>query len=310
MTDLAATFDRVTYRNGQLLTARDLADDLRRDARLRWLHVRYLHETWGVTLGFKVQKAAQDDRTIVVGPGCAVDDMGRDILLASGVSVGVPNVAGPQAFVLVLTYLADAAFRDQQHLSMLCFGGGIDRRHERPALTWVKPDDVRFGPQIPLVTVVIVNGAVQGPLDLRVRRNTRRLVRPHLGTGATEPGRTGWRPWQPPSLATHGIEVVVDTSEAGFLHTPHYFAAVQGAGAVADLGYVTKASAVGFTFGYVIPVEGIDPGVEDAGDAEKNQWTVAWVGLENAGGCEPILDLSKILPWLLTMLGKIGGFGG
>jgi hypothetical protein len=306
-TDVVIAFDRVTYRNGQLLTARDLADDLGRDAMLRWLHVHYLHETWGVTLGFKVQKAAQDNYTIVVGPGCAVDDMGRDILLASGVSVRVPNVAGPETFVLVLTYLEDAAFRDQHHLSMLCFGGGIDLRHERPTLTWVKPDDVEFGPQIPLVKVVIVNGAVQGPLDLRVRRNTRRLVRPHIGTGTTEPGRTGWLPWQPPSLTTQGMEVVVDTSDAGFLHTPYYFAAVDGAGAVGALGFVTKATASSFTYGYVLPGDGIDPGVTGAANAEENEWTVSWLGLESAGGCEPILDLLKILPWLLTLFGKLGG---
>lgn len=305
--DVATALDRVTYRNGQLLTARDLADDLHHDAKLRWLHVRYLHETWGVTLGFKVQTAAQDVHSIVVGPGCAVDDMGRDILLAAGVSVPVPNIVGPETFVLVLTYLEDAHFRDQRHLSMLCFGGGIDLRHERPTLTWVKPDDVEFGPQIPLVKVVIVNGAIQGPLDLRVRRNTRRLVRPHIGTGATEPGRTGWRPWQAPSMATQGIEAIVDTSDAGFLQTPHYFAAVHGPGAVVDLGYVTSATAAGFTFGYVIPGEGIEAGVDGAADAEKNEWTVSWIGLEGAGGCEPTLDLEKLLQWLLKMFGKFGG---
>jgi hypothetical protein len=233
--------------------------------------------------------------------------MGRDILLASGVSVGVPNVTGAETFVLALTYLEDSAFRDQHHLSMLCFGGGLDLRHERPTLTWVKPDEVQFGPQIPLVKVVIVNGAVQGPLDLRVRRNTRRLVRPHIGTGATEPGRTGWRPWQAPSVATQGIEGVVDTSDAGFLHTPRYFAAVHGPGAVTDLGYVTNATAAGFTFGYVIPSKGIDAGVDDAADAEKKEWTVTWIGLEGAGGCEPMLDILKLLPWLLMVLGKSGG---
>ena len=254
-----------------------------------------------------MQKAAQDNSAIVVGPGCAVDDAGRDILLAAGVSVTVPNVTGPQTFVLVLTYLEDSAFRERHQLSTLCFGGGIDLRHERPTLTWVEPDDVQFGPQIPLVKVVVVNGAVQGALDLRVRRNTRRLVRPHIGIGTTEPGRTGWLPWQPPSLTGQGIEVVVDTSDAGFLHTPYYFAAVDGDGAVGELGFVTRATASSFTYGYVLPGDGIEPGVTGAANAENKEWTVAWVGLESAGGCEPILDLLKILPWLLKVFGKFGG---
>jgi len=302
--DLATSFDRVTYRNGQLLTARDLGDDLRRDTRLRWLHVRYLHETWGITLGFKVQKATTNNNTIVVGPGCAVDDIGRDILLATGVTVRVPDVTGPETFVLALTYLPDAAFREQLHLPMLCFGGGIDLRHERPSLSWVRPDDVEFGPQIPLVKAVIVNGAVEGSLDLRVRRNTRRLVRPHIGMGTTEPGMTGWRPWQPSAVSMDGIEVVVDTSEAGFLSTPYYFAVLDGPDAVRDLGFVTQATASGFTFGYVLGGEGIDAGIGNAAAAEDNEWTVTWLGLEPAGGCEPVLDLTKLLPWLL----KVPGF--
>ena len=175
---------------------------------------------------------------------------------------------------------------------------------------WVKPDDVQFGPQIPLVKVVVANGAVQGPPELRVRRNTRRLVRPHIGMGATEPGRTGWLPWQAPALATQGIEVVVDTSDAGFIHTPNYFVLLDGANAVGSLGFVTKATASSFTYGYVIPSEGIDPGVTDAADAEKTEWTLTWLGLESAGGCEPILDLSKILPWLLKVFEILFGKGG
>jgi hypothetical protein len=300
--DLATSFDRVTYRNGQLLTARDLSDDLRRDARLRWLHVRYLHETWGVTLGFKVQKATTNDNTIVVGPGCAVDDMGRDILLANGVTVPVPNVTGPETFVLVLTYLPDAAFREQLLLPMLCFGEGLDLRRERPGLSWVRPDDVEFGPQIPLVKVVVANGAVQGSLDLRVRRNTRRLVRPHIGTGTTEPGRTGWRPLQSAAVANLGIEAVVDTSDAGFLGTPYYFAAVNGPGAYRELGFISKATASSFIYGYVFSQEEL---MTDAAEAEDDEWTVSWLGLESAGGCEPTLDLSKLLPWLLKVLGLL-----
>jgi hypothetical protein len=303
------SFDRVTYRNGQRLTARDLGDDMRRDAHLRWLHVRYLHDTWGITLGLKVQKSTNDEHAVVVGPGCAVDDRGRDILLAAGISVPLPDVSGPEPFVLVLTYLEDSAFRGRSNLAMLCFGQGIDLRHERPNVTWVRPDDVQFGWQIPLVKVVVANGAIQGSLDLRVRRNTRRLVRPHMGMGATEPGRSGWRPWQPTVLTNSGIEVVVDTSEAGFLETPYYFALLTGKGAVESLGFVTQATPSSFTYGYVIGATGIDAGVSDAGAAETNEWTVSWLGLEGAGGCEPILDLAKILPWLLKILGFVSAGG-
>jgi hypothetical protein len=166
---------------------------------------------------------------------------------------------------------------------------------------------VQFGPQIPLVKVVVVNGALQGSLDLRVRRNTRRLVRPHIGMGTTEPGRTGWLPWQASGLTTQGMEVVVDTSDAGFLQTPYYFAAVEGDGAVEELGFVTKATASSFTFGYVLPEDAIEPGVTGAANAETKEWTVSWIGLESAGGCEPPLDLLSLFEWLLKVLVKFGG---
>jgi hypothetical protein len=103
------------------------------------------------------------------------------------------------------------------------------------------------------------------------------------------------------------MEVVVDTSDAGFLQTPYYFAAVEGDGAVEELGFVTKATASGFTFGYVLPEDGIEPGVTGAANAETKGWTVSWIGLENAGGCEPPLDLLSLFEWLLKVLVKFGG---
>ena len=54
--DLDIPFDRITYRDGQLLTALDLSDEQRRHDRLRRLHVRYLHDTWGIALGLEVRQ--------------------------------------------------------------------------------------------------------------------------------------------------------------------------------------------------------------------------------------------------------------
>ena len=68
-TDLAA--GRVTYREGQRLTARDLLDDRARRMRLRQLHVRNLHETWGIATGFDVQAAGP--AAVAIGPGYALD---------------------------------------------------------------------------------------------------------------------------------------------------------------------------------------------------------------------------------------------
>jgi hypothetical protein len=317
--DLDIPFDRITYRSGQLLTARDLRDDAQRDARLRWLHTTYLHETWGIALGLEVHKASAEGRALVVGPGYAVDDVGRDILLADGVSLTVPDVTGPQALVLVAGYLEDAAFRAQPDLAALCLGGGLDPRHERPSFSWLRPEDVRFGPQVPLVQIIVANGAVQGSLDLRVRRNARPLVRPHMGTGATEPGRTGWRPW------TMGIEVEVDTSEAGFTKNPYYFPVLQAdawpAGHEAMLfldahSFIMHATPTSFLYRFItaaslLPGASMDAksNQDRAAHAEAHEWSVLWLGLEPVTGCEPALMLERILAqWASFQFGKVGAW--
>jgi len=284
-------FDRITYRDGQLLTARDLRDDTRRDARLRRLHVQHVHETWGIALGLEVH-AASDGKTLAIGPGYAVDGMGHDILLPEGISLGVPDVVGPQAFVLVLGYLEDTVFQDRHDLATLCVGEGLDPRHERPSFSWLRPEDVRFGPQVPLIQVIVANGVVHGGLDLRVRRNARALVRPHFGSGTTESGRTGWQEW------AAGIEVLVDTAEAGFTRTPYYFPVLHadfGPSGKAlssfpdSLGFVAQATPTRFTYRF-IKAEALLPGLSvSSASAEEHGWTISWLGVEPVTGCAPAL---------------------
>src|SRR5712691_6747461 len=103
ISDLDIPFDRITYRDGQLLTALDLSDEQRRYDRLRRLHVRYLHDTWGIALGFEVHQAA-DNRAVVVGPGYAVDGTGRDISLAESIHITVPPILDLTPVVLTMRY--------------------------------------------------------------------------------------------------------------------------------------------------------------------------------------------------------------
>jgi hypothetical protein len=314
-------FDRVTYRDGQRLAARDLSDDRRDEARRRWLHVRHLHGTWGIALGLTVH-ADQSGTAVVLGPGHAVDEGGRDLVLANGLHLPVPDSAGPTRFVLTLRYLEDQAFQPAPGLAPVCPSGGLGVRRERPVVAWRAPDDVRFGPEVPIVQVTASGGAIQGPLDLRVRRHARPLVRPHLRWGVTDRGRTGWRVWQVGEQQL-GLEVEVDTADAGFLRTPYYFAALAGdlgsttggtplttpaawpaktsvAFGLGGPGFLTKAEAARFV--YRVPTVGGLPFSQEITpvEAESRDWTVAWLGAEPAGGCEPELDLSKIF--------SLGGF--
>jgi hypothetical protein len=320
--DLGVPFDRITYRDGQLLAARDLADDRRDEARRRWLHVRHLHGTWGIALGLTIH-ADDSGKAVVLGPGYAVDEMGRDLVLAKGLHLPAPDGGAATRFVLTLRYREDEAFAPTPGLVEVCPGGGLGVRQERPVTAWRAPDDVRFGPEVPLVQITASGGAIQGPLDLRVRRYARPLVRPHLRGGETDRERTGWRVWQTDANQVLGLEADVDTSDAGFLRTPHYFAVLAGdLGPAADgspltvppawsaltavtlgpagPGFVARAEPARFVFR--VPTIGGVPFAKAISplDAESRGWTVVWLGAEPAGGCEPELDLTKIF--------SLGGF--
>src|SRR5262249_12608194 len=52
--DIAAPFDHITWRDGQMLRAADLGAEQSEADRLRRLHIRYLHGVWGVVEGLAV----------------------------------------------------------------------------------------------------------------------------------------------------------------------------------------------------------------------------------------------------------------
>jgi hypothetical protein len=304
--DFDIPLDRVTYKDGQLLTAPDLRDDWRRDERLRRLHTRCLHETWGIALGLGVT-AVNSGKALEVRPGHAVDIYGRDILLAETIQISLPASSEPEPFVLTARYREETAFRDHPDLAGLCLSGGLDPRHERPRFSWRRPEDVLFGPEVPLVQVFIVDDTVEGKPDFRVRRNARPLVRPHRGYGITEPGRTGWQLWGSDDEGALGLEVVVDTSEAGFTRKPVYFASLEGDFSTPDhpdlwpsgsrtiffldaFTFITDVKPDGFIFRIILRGTQFPIGIHfpaDKDEAEERQWSVCWHGLEPVSGCEP-----------------------
>jgi hypothetical protein len=313
--DLEVPFDRVTYREGQLLAALDLQDDKRRNDRLRWMHVRYLHDTWGIALGFEVRKKA-DGAAVIVGPGYAVDSRGRDILLSSAMEIPVPSLAGPATIVLMVSFQDDAKFR-QLPDALMCPLTGLNPRADRPLLFWKAAEEVRLGLEVPLVALQIENDRIHGDLISRVRRKARRLVRPHLGLGTTEPGKTGWRNVMTPPQQLSVLEVTVDTTEAGFSRVPYYFASLAGdfSGIIVapegpgvepwpvgsfpaffnvPFGFITDETASGFTF-RILPARGFPVGVPTVSEqAEAHEWTISWLGIEPVLGCAPILDLRRV----------------
>lgn len=309
---LELSFERVTYRDGQLLTSLDLNGDVERDALLRWLHTQYLHKTWGIATGFNAQRV-DEGKAVQVGPGFAIDIEGRDLVLTQGVTVPAPTRSASTHYVLTMRYQGRSEYRIRAKEQPTCLKSGTNPRLEEPVFAWEEADRAEFGLWVPLVSAQIVNGRIQSPLGMRVRRHVQPLVRPHIGSGRTEAGRTGWQMWLGTQQLT-GVEVTVDTSAAGFVATPAYFPMLY-----ADLGhmvglptvdsassykttlspsmfnFVTAASATSFTYRVIgIEVE-LTPEL-----AEQREWYLSWVGLEPVRGCEPAIGDYR--PYSATLL--------
>lgn len=294
--------ERVTYRDGQRLSARDLRDDVRRSRSLRRLHVRDLHETWGIAAGFDVQAAGPG--TVAVGPGYALDGEARDLVLSAGIALPVPAVQGPQLFVLVATFLEDCAFAASAAGGAVCLGGPLREGRERPAFAWRTPDQFQPGAMVPLCSATIESGAIKGAIGTRVRRYARRLVRPYIAAGRTDAEKTAWQPWWNSGILD-GYVQHVDTADAGFTAAPQYFAELvavkPSAGhstaevisALASThGHVKETSRTGFDFQAVVP----EPFRRDFLDT----WAISWVGVQPMGGCPPALNLAR----LITLTGR------
>jgi hypothetical protein len=311
--DLDIPFDRITYRDGQLLTARDLNDEQRRHARLRAAHNQYLHGTWGIALGFQVQPMT-GNHAVVVGAGYAIDAEGRDIVLSKTLALPVPDVGGPEVFVLTATFNESESSPRRRQIKGACQG---DSDGERLSFQWQQARGARFGQQVPLVAVTVAQGTIQGALNLRVRRYARTDSRPHVNVETTEAGQTGWQVWGASQGQTFGLEIVVDTTEAGFHQTPQYFAVLHGdfsnqpneaalftapgwpsgspvGFSPGTFGFITDASAESFT--YRVTCVGQPPFSRSLtpAEAESRRWHIAWLGLEAVTGGEPTLDLIKL----------------
>jgi hypothetical protein len=180
-----------------------------------------------------------------VSAGYAIEAGGRDLLLASAAVVPVP--AGVGSFLLALTFQRE--------------------------LAWLTPPEMVNGSHVPLASASVQNGQVSGSLDTAVRRYVRRVALPYLSYGVTEPGNTGWHDHGNPPLWVYAS---VDTSAAGFVFTPQYFASLSSSGVQLHLSAVTASS-----FLARIPIGNPLIGVEDkAKELESQHWTISWIGIE------------------------------
>lgn len=85
--------------DGELLRRTDFAGEANAVARRRAVHVRVVHRTWGVALGFTLAPSA-DRRAVAVGPGFGYDCRGGEIISPSQQLVPMPSVEEPAELVV------------------------------------------------------------------------------------------------------------------------------------------------------------------------------------------------------------------
>jgi len=277
--DLTTLLERITWRDGQMLTSRDLRDDEGYNDRLRNLHIHYQHHTWGVVEGLNV--TGDGTKFVLVRAGYALDIDGRELLLPAQKKLAVPNIALRTTMYLVISRPAAASgCTTAPDLATLCPGVKNPVPLEVGQLSWKTVNEVRPGTDVLLARVAIANGSLASQIDTSVARRAGNLNPPLMWSDLTPSGQTGWA--DVAGAATKEITATVGTSDAGFIARPAYFARLAGAAEITT-GFIASASATSFTY-VVRPASALVelPRTEDfsAARAEANGWTVAWLGIE------------------------------
>ena len=218
---------RISYFNGQRLSAADLADSSDFSRELRWLHNRALHD-WGIAGGLQVQGSV-GARAVSVSPGYAVDARGREIILTTRTDVNVPAVSAHGAettFFLTASWVADGAETVLQTAQGPCLGSGAIRLSDDPLLAWRSQKDLTNGLDIVLAQVWVRNCRLSRPISSAVRRNARPSEQPYIAAGQTDASLLNWALIGGPQPM--GLQVEIDTSDAQFGTTPQYLVQVDG----------------------------------------------------------------------------------
>lgn len=296
--------ERITFFNGQRLTAVDLNALQKANRELRWLHNRSLHR-WGIGLGFDVT-GAKGDSVVQISPGYGIDALGREIILTETLTKTVPAVGGADdgteaVFYLVASYQADAGQKVLERRRGVCLPEGTVRLGEEPFIEWRKPGQFREGYELILAHAFVLNCQLSRPLSLSARRYASPQQQPYIAAGQTVAKDTDWKAWLVMGTMV-GIYTRVDTSAAHFKTTPRYSAHVMGERFLGDppgpllivgMASVTEATPDAFTLQVLLPhfapsVPVINPDLIDVvtggpampGIVKRLGWQVVWMGTE------------------------------
>jgi hypothetical protein len=266
--DLSIPIERITWLDGQELASRDLRDSQANDDRFRSLHIHYQHKTWGVVEGLNV--VAVGLSAAGVSPGYALDLAGGALLVPLSTTVPVPaNIAA--TMYLVLSGNGESGCSCDDSPPPLCAAAEI----EQGVLSWKTVNEVRPGIDVLLARALVAAGQLAGAIDTSIQLRAATMAQARIWSDQTLAGQTGWIDGNEAWVSN--ISAVVDTSDAGFVATPAYFAWLIQSSGVSE-GFILKAGATSFTF---VLREIVAPSAKfDAATANSQGWTVQWFAVE------------------------------
>jgi hypothetical protein len=276
--------DRVRFLDDALLASADLRHEVAAQSRAREMHVRAVHGTWGIALGYAAGLAG---RWIVVGPGIAYDCHGHELVSDRTVALAPPKDDG--WFDLAVRRVGDDALHGAE---ALCGRGRV----ERPRFTWTPvdafPAGMRLGEAVPVARVRAVAGVV-AELSLASRRAARPLAGARVASGSAGLELTA----QAALYSTHPV----DTSAGGFGVTPAYFASLSVA-TPSEHGPLHQNWLIGPLLsisgptrdGFTLTVR-FGTWESDYFDEAVPPISVDWIGVEPIHGCWPPVAVTDAL---------------
>jgi hypothetical protein len=152
----------VNFFDGQLLSADDFRTEQEYHRRMRYLHNRLLHGS-GIVDGYDV---ADDCDGVLVGPGVAIDSLGRELVLAEPARIDLPPEAAvdEQTVWYVLATWEEIPWAPIADGDAVAFSRWIERCEV--SVGPVAPGDE--GPAVLLAAVTAAAGTVAG-IDLSGR---------------------------------------------------------------------------------------------------------------------------------------------
>src|SRR5262249_47036456 len=164
-----------------------------------------------------------------LGPGLAYDCFGRELVVTVAREIAVPESLTPaSSLTLLLSYEETSRCACTPSTSHTSWTNCATVR-DNAAVAWKERFERDDG--VPLARIYEFDGEYRLDADYAVRIS-RPLRRPKLVSATTLSGATTWEPWRvdigASSSLVLGLKTVVDTSSAGFLDIPCYFATLEG----------------------------------------------------------------------------------